>query len=702
MNFFRLYLIILVLFPFTFGLSAQSLVATDPLPKNAVLEEFTGIHCGYCPDGHAIGQALLDNNPNRVVIISMHQGTYAVPDQGEPDYRTSWGDSLAIQAGVTGYPMGTINRHIFKGSRTAMSRGDWTVSANQIMGEMSPVNVGVQSNYDSMSRELHIVVELYYTANSPQPTNRLNIALLQNHVYGPQLGGGSGNEYEHMHMLRDLITRQWGELILNTSQGSFTRREFIYQVPIQIREIPVLIEDCEIAVFVGETKQEIYTGTVVDAINGTNMYIGNVSLMDTVQIKKGEPNASTEFVLQAKSSLLGLEEFEFVLEANDAPDDWETSFIFNGQTYTDTAILLLDQNINEQIIFQIEPGESPGMVEYIVKMRSLSYHEAPVRYLRFYVISDVTDLVVNGSGGPESGYYDYVFTDGLESAGCNAKSTIPANVFVQGMHDRAFSDVKNIYLNIAWTFPSLTVEQIQSVKTFMDDGGNLMISGQDIGWDLMSDAANSHGSPEATDFYQNYLFADYLNDGNSSNNILYANTSDEVYSKVPNAFLVDIYNGNLYPDNIAARAGADEVFYYESNDKAAVVKATTNTFKVIYFACGFEMIGQVPITNQIMRQTYYWFNNVLSTEEYEEALAGIFAGQNYPNPASRLTTIPLNLKNDGKLKVFNIEGEELIILAVSKDDLEIVLDVNPLSPGLYFYQLITKDQSSGLMKLFVQ
>jgi hypothetical protein len=569
------------------------------------------------------------------------------------------------------------------------------------MEEVSPVNVGVQSSFDSIKRELRIVVELYYTASSPHPTNRLNIALLQNQILGPQIGGNGGNDYVHMHMLRDMLTGQWGELIMNTSQGSFIQREFIYQVPLQIREIPVVIEDCEIAVFVSETQQEIYTGAVVEAKGGTNMYIGNISLMDTVQVKKGNAQAITEFILKSKSNLLGEEEFEFVLEAKDAPEDWEASFIFDGHTYTDTAILSLVQNTNEQIIFQIEPGETSGMVEFIVKMRSLSYPEAPERYLKFYVISGVTDLVVNGSGGPESGYYDYVFSEGLASAGCNTQSTISADLFVQGANDRAFDDVGNIYLNVAWTFPSLTIDQIQSVKAFMNNGGNLLISGQDIGWDFMSGAANSHGSAEATDFYQNYLFADYLSDGNSSQHILYANTSDEVYSKVPNAFLVDIYDGNMYPDNIAARSGADEVFYYESNDKAAVVKAATNTFKVIYFACGLEMIGQVSVTNQIMRQTYYWFNNMLSTEAYEDTLSGIFLGQNMPNPAKVKTTVPVSLKHQGEMKVFDSRGTEIISVPVSKDETEIVLDVTAFSPGVYFYKIITEGKSSALRKMIV-
>lgn len=87
---------------FTYGLAAQGLVSTEPLPKNVVLEEFTGIHCGYCPQGHAIAQAIMNANPGRAFVIAIHQGSYAVPSGGEPDYRTSFGNAIAGQTGLTG------------------------------------------------------------------------------------------------------------------------------------------------------------------------------------------------------------------------------------------------------------------------------------------------------------------------------------------------------------------------------------------------------------------------------------------------------------------------------------------------------------------------------------------------------------------------------------------------------------------------
>ena len=47
----------ILLFTLTIGTliaSAQTFVSTTPENKNVILEEFTGISCGFCPDGHLI------------------------------------------------------------------------------------------------------------------------------------------------------------------------------------------------------------------------------------------------------------------------------------------------------------------------------------------------------------------------------------------------------------------------------------------------------------------------------------------------------------------------------------------------------------------------------------------------------------------------------------------------------------------------
>lgn len=240
---------------------SQTIVSTDPENKNVILEEYTGIHCVWCPSGHAIAQALQDNNPGDVYLINIHVGGFASPGAGEPDFRTPFGSAIASEAGVGFYPSGSINRHVFSGGATAMDRNAWNGAANTTMGEESFVNVGVEAEINVQTNEITVHVEAYYTGNSSESSNLLNVALLQNNTLGPQTGGNMGDQYNHMHRLVYLITGQWGETISPTTAGTFIDETFTYTIPADYNDVPVQIEDLEIVAFVTETHQEAPSGS---------------------------------------------------------------------------------------------------------------------------------------------------------------------------------------------------------------------------------------------------------------------------------------------------------------------------------------------------------------------------------------------------------------------------------------------------------
>lgn len=243
---------------------AQNIVSTDPENKNVILEEFTGIHCGFCPQGHAIAQDIQNAHPEDVFLINIHAGGYAVPSGSEPDFRTPWGAAIDGQAGVAGYPAGTVNRHLFagwsQGTGTAMSRGQWSPAANIVMAEASYLNVGLEATIVTSTRQLVVEVEVYYTGDSPEATNKLNVAILQDNVKGPQSGGNAGNNYNHMHMLRHLMTGQWGVEISQTTEGSLYSNTFAYELPLDYNGVDLVLEDLHIVAFVSETAQEIVSG----------------------------------------------------------------------------------------------------------------------------------------------------------------------------------------------------------------------------------------------------------------------------------------------------------------------------------------------------------------------------------------------------------------------------------------------------------
>ena len=80
-------------------LLAQTIVSTAPQNRKVILEEFTGINCVYCPQGHAIANTLKAANPNNFFAINVHVGGYATPGPGQPDFRTPFGSAIAGQIG---------------------------------------------------------------------------------------------------------------------------------------------------------------------------------------------------------------------------------------------------------------------------------------------------------------------------------------------------------------------------------------------------------------------------------------------------------------------------------------------------------------------------------------------------------------------------------------------------------------------------
>ncbi len=269
----------------TMGMSAQSIVETTPENRNVVLEEFTGIHCTYCPDGHAIAQALKDGDPENVFLVNVHAGGYATPTAGEPDFRTPFGAAIDGQSGLAGYPAGTVNRQNFPGleqgaaGATAMGRANWAAAAGIVTAEASYVNTAVEANIDVTTNEMTIHVETYFTGDSPVATNKLNVYILQNNTTGPQTGGGAGDNYVHQHRLIDMPTGQWGVDLTATTTGSFDDRSIVYPIPTDNNGVPVELADLEVVVSVAEGEQFIVSG------NGASPSFSGITAANEVNLR---------------------------------------------------------------------------------------------------------------------------------------------------------------------------------------------------------------------------------------------------------------------------------------------------------------------------------------------------------------------------------------------------------------------------------
>jgi hypothetical protein len=320
--------------------NAQTFVSTDPSNRNVILEEYTGIYCVYCPDGHKRANQLMADNPNRAWAINIHQGGYANPQSGHPDYRTPFGDALAGQTGLEGYPAGTINRQVFTGTTTTLNRGEWATVAPQVLNQASPVNIAAQATLDFNTRELVVNVEVYYTGNSTSSSNFINVALLQDNILGPQTGASTfypemmeGNLYRHNHMLRHLLTGQWGDEITTTTQGTFESKQYTYTIPADLNGVEYALENLQVIVFITESHQYIITGNEasLSSVNASP-YLANVKENITYTCADGQFYASLKNLWDNQD--ITSAEFEYSYGGNTYTLPWNSRTIGFNQTDT--------------------------------------------------------------------------------------------------------------------------------------------------------------------------------------------------------------------------------------------------------------------------------------------------------------------------------------------------------------------------------
>ncbi|MBK6540017.1 MAG: Omp28-related outer membrane protein [Flavobacteriales bacterium] len=261
----------LLTFVLLFSTSAFAQVGQDPQPRKALVEQFTALHCGNCPAGHVISNAIMTAHPQDVVVVGLHAGPLAVPSAGQPDFRTMWSTDLHDHFNVPFTPLAVVNRRDHNGTEL-LSSGAWSSAVDAVLQLPAPVNIGVTNSFDGGTRELTVTADLYYTANSPTGNDRIHVLITQDHITGWQTDYGAGGNqpnYDHRHVLRAYLTPLEGDEVTTTSAGDAVMRTYSYTVPTDWD-----IAQCRTVVFVseaasGSTYGEVYQVASAASNNGS-------------------------------------------------------------------------------------------------------------------------------------------------------------------------------------------------------------------------------------------------------------------------------------------------------------------------------------------------------------------------------------------------------------------------------------------------
>lgn len=194
-------------------------ITTLPAAQQRVvlIEDFTGVRCINCPDGHEQAANIEAANPGRVIAVSLHSDFLGVAYTGQPELRIPEAQSLENLLGpAPAKPVAAIDRVLFNGETSILQfLQQWSGRTNERLTQNVPVNIEIENTLETLgtSRNLKIKIKATYLQNITAD-NRLTIMLAEENVVAAQLtNSGVDSNYIHKNVVRAFLTRFNGDVL---------------------------------------------------------------------------------------------------------------------------------------------------------------------------------------------------------------------------------------------------------------------------------------------------------------------------------------------------------------------------------------------------------------------------------------------------------------------------------------------------------
>lgn len=658
-------------------------------PKFVLFEHFTQASCGPCASQNpAFETNILNANLQTVRHIAYHTSWPGVDEMNAAN-PTEVADRVTYY-NVSGVPNVVLQGNYKQGAPGGMTQAD--VNAQFSMG--SPIKIEVSEVDNGSSRDVTVVIKTVGTV--PAGNYKLYTAVVENPRNYTTAPGNNG-ETHFPNVFRKMYPSTAGENVTLAATGSSVSFNYTYTV-----DPNWIAANVKVVSFLQNTatKEVLNVGTLGDpAIN--------YSLSSpTTEISNVGAGVVTSFNLTTGNTGNVNEDFVYTL-TNDAPADWTSNFSIDANNYTSTATITSTAGSNSNITINVTPGATRGVATYTLTVSSVSNPSSPVMSKKVYVISGVTDLIVNNSGyvgdGTTTGSaanWGSVYTNGLVAANNQGYASTSEFIMQKAIANSSFTGVKNVYYNVGWTFPGINDEVALALQDFMDNGGNLFIAGQDLAWEINDSTNSTFVTPIKKSFFKNYLHAAFIADGTTTNSSLTAVVTDAIFPDMASATINNYYGGAyFYPDQInTADTIAKVIFKYGTSARIGGIRAQTSNYKMVYIAPGMEMLNGTN-SDQILKRAHDWFygyQGTASIDEIGSILSGM--GQNYPNPSNGFTSIALeNIDQTMNFELIDITGKVVLHKQIAKGATRLDLSTSNFNAGKYIYRL-TDAQGNAVTK----
>ena len=203
--------------------------------RNVLLEDCTGFLCTNCPAAATHAQELKTIYGDRLVVVGVHMGGFAVPSGPDytTDFRTEAGNTYKTTFMIDFAPAGLINRKPYNGV-LGLGVDSWSSAVGALIDLPAEMDMWFEPiTFNSSANTVSGTVKVAILQPFTGPHN-LTIYLTEDHVIDWQLDGNTNvPDYDHRHVLRSALNSTWGEELVATSAqvGDTLSRTFTYSMP---------------------------------------------------------------------------------------------------------------------------------------------------------------------------------------------------------------------------------------------------------------------------------------------------------------------------------------------------------------------------------------------------------------------------------------------------------------------------------------
>lgn len=636
-----------------------------------LLEEATNASCGPCAANNPKLQAFYSKHFGGVISVRYHAWW---PGQ-DPMYQLNIPDNTnRIQYyGINGVP-----NYLIDGVNHGVP-GDPQAMASQMFADLAqeaPVKIKVTAQYGMDSVKTQI--QLIGVAPVAQTQLKLRAAIIERLVEYTTPPGSNG-EKEFQDVMRKMLPDGDGIAVtainpgdtLNFSFAVETNSQWDYQ---DLAVVAWLQSDANKEVIQAGTDLPTYIveaeGSMSEVIDFNQVYERRLF------ITNDNPQA-----IQVR---IKPEEIH-------VPAAWNYQLLYNGAAI-DSVDLTIAPGDTEFFSIKFQTDNTPDMIKVGVFAKNLNDpygYGASATYTG--VIFNGNVLIVDDDGGNN---FEVFYQSALDSIGVDYTTMAESDVLAL-QNSITPNQFKAIFWDLGWAFPTLTDDDFNFLKTYLDNGGHLFIAGQDLGWDVFENG----GSSLAVNFYNTYLGADYKND-NSSGTQVEGVAGDPITDGISSA-INNVYQ--KYPEWIEPFQNlSTPILTYNVAGKHGGLRYDNGTFKTVYLGIAAEQFADVQAALTIIQRTAAWFDVVTDIKPENPATPYSFElAQNYPNPFNPETRISFSLPQSEQvtLAIYNTLGQkvaELVNGQMTAGWHEVSWDARnangqKVASGVYIYRLKTRE-----------